>query len=62
MADPKKPRDRSADVERLAAQIYAPLVASAAQRGKTPEGVAAEALRAAVAFYAVLDTTPEAKG
>ena len=58
-ADPKKPpRDRSADVERLAAAVFPQLLA-AARGQKTVEHIAREALDVARAFYATIDTEPK---
>lgn len=62
MSDPKKPPRPARDAEALAAQIFAQLAVNAAQRGKTPEALAGEALAAARTFYRVADATDQPKG
>lgn len=47
--------DRKADVERLAAGIFAALYPTAQQRGKSTSGLAGEALAAAREFYRTCD-------
>ena len=70
MANDQKPRppqggsgtagqDRAKAVEALAATIYAPLAATAGQRGKTYDAVAADAIAAARAFFRAVDDQPQ---
>jgi hypothetical protein len=47
--------DRKADAERLAASIFAGLVPTAQQRGKSITALAGEALAAAREFYRTCD-------
>lgn len=55
MAADSKKRDRSADVERLAAQIYLASVTGAGKGARTPEAHAAKALEDARAFFRAVD-------
>lgn len=54
MAEPKKQQQARRETESLAAQIYARMAPQAAQRGKTYEAVAHEAVAAARAFERVM--------